>query len=208
MSLVTSIFILFLTLHSNNLQYTALRLFLNCSNPLHLCLCMWMCGWEEFLKVFFFFFYLQLHLHFSVCRANGKDKLLACRCEHSQVSWVGMRFKQDCTFRDLKVLGPIQLWPSPLCGRWSHACCDDACLDTAEINASSIGRCSFPAGGVAAGSVTIAACFAAPALTAGQSNSLLFLTTLVHSFTLSVLALSPHLVFHSLLTDTDVCSLG
>lgn len=105
-----------------------------------------------------------------------------------------------------RVLRPALLCssgPSFPWSRWSQACCDGACLNTAEINTSSVGRCSLPAGGAAAGIVTAAACFAALAPTAGRSNTIL--TSLLRSFTPSVLSVKLYLIFHLLLTDTDVC---
>lgn len=43
------------------------------------CGCVWVGGVFEV-------FFLHLHLHNSVCKANWKDGLLVCSCEHSQMS--------------------------------------------------------------------------------------------------------------------------
>lgn len=104
----------------------------------------------------------------------------------------------------LRFVGPSLLLgsnPSPFCSRWSRAC-----LNAAEINTSSSGRCSLPAGSEAAGSVTTATRFAALVPAAGWSNTLL--CSLFCSFTPLVFWVSLYLftvIFHLWLTDTDVC---
>lgn len=139
----------------------------------------------------------------SFRKENGKDRYLACSCEHWRTLCISGHENRTFAFVMSALLYRSSL--SPSCSRWSRAHCDGACLDTAEINASSTGRCSRPAGGAAAGSVTTAACFAAPLPTAGRSKSFsCFFTSLPHVFTPSVFSVALYLVFHSLLTDTDV----
>lgn len=81
-----------------------------------------------------------------------------------------MRLKHNCTFRVL-IRAPIQLLSSPHWGRGSEACCNGVCLNTGEINASSLSRCFFPAGGTAAASVTTAASSSASSLFASYHPS-------------------------------------